>query len=161
MPAHPVSALSYEDRVLIEDLLARYSRAFDHRDTDAFLALFTDDGVFDSEMTGTFRGKQELLNFFTDLHDDTRFETRRNGQHWISNKIFTAVESDRVEVWSTFLFMVAPRGTVEVTVFGEYDDVLVKQNREWLFALRRIKIHADSENPDGSNDYLLVREGDS
>jgi uncharacterized protein (TIGR02246 family) len=34
-----------EDRLALQELAARYARAVDRRDYDAFVALFTDDGV--------------------------------------------------------------------------------------------------------------------
>jgi len=141
----PVANLDPADRILIDDLLARYSRAFDHADLDAFLDVFVEDGVFDSEMTGTFTGKAQLTEFFNDLNNNPDYPLRRDGQHWITNLIFTEVEEDRVEMWSSFMFLIAPDGEVRVSVMGEYDDTFVKRDGRWLFARRGIRVSGDRE----------------
>lgn len=57
------------DRQSIADQLARYGWTFDSRDADAWAALFTDDGVFESRLDGRdaplfrLQGTEELREF--------------------------------------------------------------------------------------------------
>jgi ketosteroid isomerase-like protein len=52
-------SLSAEDRLDILELLARADTAASDRDTDAYLALFSDDAVLDGAQ-GDYRGKEAL-----------------------------------------------------------------------------------------------------
>ena len=39
--------MSADDRLAILDMIGRYSQAWDEKDADAYVALYTDDGVFE------------------------------------------------------------------------------------------------------------------
>ena len=49
------------DRAEIEDLMARYLFALDYNDLDTFIAMFTDDAVFDFAR-GRIEGKANILD---------------------------------------------------------------------------------------------------
>lgn len=134
-----------EDRAAIEELVARYNRAINANDREEFLSVFTDDAVWISPMGGRSQGPEELGAFIDGLFAEERFADLRAGQHWVGNRIYDAVEDDRVETWSSFMF-VGPRrdGGVRVALQGSYRDVFVRDPaRGWLLAERSVEYIGD------------------
>ena len=63
--------LAIEDRLAIYDLIASYGPAADAGAVEQTVALWTDDGVYDIDGVGHYRGAEELASCFTsDLHQD-------------------------------------------------------------------------------------------
>jgi hypothetical protein len=57
---------TYEDRIAVEDVMARYVWAVDSLDADGYVAVFTKDAVIDSN--GNFsRGHDEIRKIVTGL----------------------------------------------------------------------------------------------
>jgi hypothetical protein len=142
----PIERVSEQDRALIGDLFARYSHGFDHDDVEQLLGTFTTNGIFDSEMNGRFEGHESLRAFFVSVSHDASQERRRRGQHWINGTLFTKASDGAVETTSSFMFVNERDGAPAVSVMGEYDDLLVKDQGEWRFARRYIRILADADS---------------
>ena len=47
--------MSVEDKLAIQEVIARYSYAYDSRDADAFAQLFVEDGIFEVIVPGESR----------------------------------------------------------------------------------------------------------
>src|SRR5215471_11527059 len=56
----------YEDRVAVEDVMARYVWAVDSLDADGYVAVFTEDAVIDSNGSIS-RGHDAIRKIVTDL----------------------------------------------------------------------------------------------
>lgn len=52
--------LTTDDRLAICDLFARYGRALDNRDLDAYVATFAPDGALDSIRRGRVEGREAI-----------------------------------------------------------------------------------------------------
>ena len=80
---------TYEDRIAVEDVMARYVWAVDSFDADGYLAVFTDDAVIDSNGSIS-RGHAEIRKIVTNLIQ-RRDENRAKGlpasnlYHMVSN----------------------------------------------------------------------------
>jgi ketosteroid isomerase-like protein len=134
----PTTLPSLEDLALIEDTTARYNRSIHTGDRDEFLAVFTDDAVWDSPLEGKLTGHAELGPWFdgysasaSDFH---------GGQHWVTNRVFDEVSDDAVRTWTTWFFLAPGGGTPHIPVMGEYHDELVRQDGRWRIRHRRIVI---------------------
>ena len=57
---------TYEDRIAVEDVMARYVWAVDSLDADGYVAVFTDDAVIDSN-GAISRGHAEIRKIVTGL----------------------------------------------------------------------------------------------
>jgi hypothetical protein len=140
-----MTALTADDRALINDAVARYNRGIDTLNRAEFLSVFTDDAVWISKMMGTFASRKGLDRFFTEFCEREDYALFRGGQHWVANAIITQTADDQVDMWSNFAYFVhTPAGPLLV-ILGEYEDVLVKQpSGAWLFKVRDIRITSNA-----------------
>jgi hypothetical protein len=137
-----------QDRLMIEDLMARYEWALDTGDADAYGALFTQDGVLASGATRETKGRDAIAKEVRDLSARFRAAQKPNADgtpprprkviHSYSNVIIdvkgneATAKSNWVEVWNI------RTGSPEVGGAGEYHDKLTKQNGKWYFQRREI-----------------------
>jgi uncharacterized protein (TIGR02246 family) len=137
-----------QDRLMIEDLMARYEWALDTGDADAYGALFTSDGVLVSGPRET-KGRDAIAKEVRDLSARFRAAEKANADgtptrprkviHSYSNVILdikgneATAKSNWIEVWNI------RTGSPEVGGAGEYHDRLVKQNGKWQFQHREIR----------------------
>lgn len=137
MPAAP---LTIEDRIAINDLLARYAWALDTGDVDAFVACFTPTAVVIEEVFEepdrweSAAGIRALAEHFRTVPN---FPGR---QHHISQ---TLVEGDSSRCSSrSFVFVTECRGEPPYIIrfAGYYDDQIVKSSGRWLFQQRIIRL---------------------
>jgi hypothetical protein len=131
--------LSVQDYIDIQQLYARYTFAFDLRDTDAWLNCFTEDGEL-----GFAEGGEEfgVPAFVTKGHDDLRSTgttimgmPENKGFHWNASLVITPTETG-ASGQCYLMFLAAPKGTGEPRMAGYYRDELVKSNGKWLFQRR-------------------------
>ena len=76
-----MNELSVDDRLLIQDLYARYSWALDTRDTDAYVGLFLRDAVvIENAAAGAVRveGHDAIRTWVRRFHDDPAFPGRQH-----------------------------------------------------------------------------------
>jgi hypothetical protein len=113
--------------------MARYCFHFDNGEFDAWLDLFTPDGVFDLGSRGRFAGRESVQKFLQRL-------PLTNGvlmsKHCVLHTIVT-VNDNRATAHS---YVVVIRGGVDlaVTVAGRYEDQLVKTASGWCFQERKV-----------------------
>ncbi|PZN34059.1 MAG: hypothetical protein DIU71_03505 [Proteobacteria bacterium] len=132
--------LSVEDRIAIQDLIARYAWALDTGDVDAFVACFTPDCVVIEEVfeePDRWEGHVGVRRLAEHYRNAPGFPGR---QHHVSQSIVTGA-GDRCTVKS-FAFVTECRGEPPYTLrfAGYYDDQLVRLDGEWLFRERVIRL---------------------
>jgi ketosteroid isomerase-like protein len=132
--------LPVEDRIAIQDLIARYAWALDTGDIDSLVDCFTPDAVVIEEV----------------FEDPDRWEghegIRRLGEHYAASPGFPGrqhhVSQSIVEgsgehcTVKSFAFVTECRGEPPYTLrfTGYYDDQLVKADGRWLFQERVIRL---------------------
>lgn len=139
-------AIDVSDRLAIEDLFSDYVWALDSGDVPAFLALFTDDGVFGDTAGNRYKGHKQIERYVTDLVTSSRFKGR---MHHITAKRFTARPDGRIGVTSYWLVTKWARATGDksVEVSGHADDAFEKVNSRWRFCQRIVHYWNDTELP--------------
>src|SRR5213595_498974 len=80
---------TYEDRIAVEDVMARYVWTVDSLDADGYVAVFTEDAVIDAN-GNISKGHKEIRQIVTDLikrRDDNKAKglPASNPYHMISN----------------------------------------------------------------------------
>jgi uncharacterized protein (TIGR02246 family) len=126
------------DRVQIEDLVARYNKAIDTGDAEAWAATFTKDGEFHG-IVGDFFGVDELTAFVRAYASEEQFAEFASAQHWVTN-IVVEGDGDRAEMFA-HLMMVAPQTDGgRILLVGRYEDTLRKVDGHWLFAKRIVHV---------------------
>jgi 3-phenylpropionate/cinnamic acid dioxygenase small subunit len=145
-----------EDYIAIEQLLMRYAAALNTGDADAYVALFTQEAVFelrrDSEeppFLGPFVGRDALrAQWFPDALADASGEgaSRSFGpMRHVTTNYEIDVDGDRATVRAFFMEVISngenrPSGSNPPTIYqmGRYEDELVRQDGAWLFSKRAV-----------------------
>jgi ketosteroid isomerase-like protein len=133
-------ALTVEDRVAINDLLARYAWALDTGDVDALVACFTPTAVVIEEVfeePDRWEGADGIRRLGEHFRNVPDFPGR---QHHLSQLL---VEGDNARCAArAFVFVTECRGEPPYVLrfTGYYDDQLVKLSGRWFFERRTIRL---------------------
>lgn len=120
-----------DDVEAIRQLTAEYNRAFDERDADRWVALFTKDGFFERSNAGrAYSGWEELRELIE------TFPVR--GWH-VTTDFIIAVDGDSAHS-SCYLMYLDRDANFAVSIFGVYEDDVVRQDGQWRFRSRRLKV---------------------
>lgn len=129
-----MSTLTAADRVDIQELCARYDQAVDTSDVDGWVALFTEDGSFESPM-GTATGNDELRSFLQGYLDSGATHAARHatGVHVIEGDGTTARHTGYLTVYQT-------HDDARVVATGVYTDELAKVDGQWKLTHRQLSV---------------------
>jgi hypothetical protein len=139
---------TYEDRIAVEDVMARYVWAVDSLDADGYVAVFTDDAIIDSNGSIS-RGHAEIRKIVTSLiqrRDDNRAKgfPPSNLYHVISSPRITFPkpgEAVHQSYWQTVRR--DKDGRMIAAAMGRSEDRLVKRNGKWLIEFRKLTVFTD------------------
>jgi uncharacterized protein (TIGR02246 family) len=132
---------TYEDRIAVEDVMARYVWTVDSLDPEGYVAVFTEDAVIDSNGSIS-RGHEEIRKIVTGLiqrRDDNRARglPTSNLYHVISSVRITFPkpgEALHQSYWQTVRR--DTDGKMTAAAMGRSEDRLVKRNGKWLIQWR-------------------------
>jgi uncharacterized protein (TIGR02246 family) len=139
---------THEDRIAVEDVMARYVWTVDSLDAEGYVAVFTDDAVIDSNGTIS-KGRDEIRKIVTGLirrRDDNRAKglPTANLYHVISNVRITFPkpgEALHQSYWQTVRR--DSDGKMIAAAMGRSEDHLVKRNGKWLIQFRKLTVFTD------------------
>ena|SRR5687767_7780057 len=139
---------TYEDRVAVEDVMARYVWAVDSLDADGYVAVFTEDAVIDSNGSIS-NGHGEIRQIITGLikrRDDgkAKGQPAANLYHVISSVRITFPtpgEAVHQSYWQTVRR--DKDGRMTAAAMGRSEDRLVKRNGTWLIQFRKLTVFTD------------------
>jgi uncharacterized protein (TIGR02246 family) len=127
------------DRTQIRELTARYNRAFDDGDPEAFVATFTEDGVM--EVTGTFEvagrdGLAEMVRHtpYGVVHVTVDATVEVDGDRAVQNVTMVILSRPAKDA--------APGAHSKLSNTGRYRDELVRTADGWRFARRTATLDA-------------------
>ncbi|HEV8394862.1 MAG TPA: nuclear transport factor 2 family protein [Vicinamibacterales bacterium] len=139
---------TYEDRIAVEDVMARYVWTVDSLDADGYVAVFTEDAVIDSN--GSFsRGRDEIRKIVTGLirrRDDNKAKGLPAGNlyHVISSPRITFPRPNEALYQSYWQTMRKDKdGRMITGGMGRSEDHLVKRNGKWLIQFRKLTVFAE------------------
>jgi uncharacterized protein (TIGR02246 family) len=139
---------AYDDRIAVEDVMARYVWAVDSLDADGYVAVFTEDAIIDSNGSIS-RGHAEIRKIVTGL-EQRQHENRAKGlaagrlYHVISNVRITFPrpgEAIHQSYWQTVRR--DKDGRMVAAAMGPSEDRLVKRNGKWLIQSRKLTVFTD------------------
>jgi ketosteroid isomerase-like protein len=120
-----------DDFEAIRQLTARYNRASDEADVEAWLDCWADDGTFSrSNADRAYHGKAELRELLVNFPVA--------GRH-LTTDFTIDVDGDRARQSAYLVFLDRARG-FQVNMFGTYDDRLVRKAGRWYFSSRKLKV---------------------
>jgi hypothetical protein len=139
---------TYEDRIAVEDVMARYVWAVDSLDADGYVAVFTDDAIIDSNGSIS-RGHAEIRKIVTSLIQRRDDNTAKglppsNLYHVISSPRITFPkpgEAVHQSYWQTVRR--DKDGRMIAAAMGRSEDRLVKRNGKWLIEFRKLTVFTD------------------
>jgi uncharacterized protein (TIGR02246 family) len=139
---------TYEDRIAVEDVMARYVWAVDSLDADAYVAVFTEDAVIDSNGSIS-RGHGEIRKVVTGLvqrRDDNKAKgvPTANLYHVISNVRITFPKPGEAVHYSYWQTVRRDKdGRMIAAAMGRSEDRLVKRSGQWLIQSRTLSVFTD------------------
>jgi uncharacterized protein (TIGR02246 family) len=139
---------TYDDRVAVEDVMARYVWAVDSLDPDGYVAVFTEDAIIDSNGSIS-KGHEEIRKIVTGLiqrRDDNKAKglPTANLYHVISSVRITFPkpgEALHQSYWQTVRR--DKDGRMIAAAMGRSEDRLVKRNGKWLIQWRKLTVFTD------------------
>ena len=139
---------TYEDRIAVEDVMARYVWAVDSLDAEGYVAVFTEDAVIDSNGSIS-KGHGEIRRIVANLikrRDDDKAKGLQtsNLYHVISNVRIAfpkANEAVHQSYWQTVRR--DKDGKMTAAAMGRSEDRLVKRNGKWLIQSRKLTVFSD------------------
>ena len=139
---------AYDDRIAVEDVMARYVWAVDSLDPDGYVAVFTEDAIIDSNGSIS-KGHEAIRTIVTGLmqrRDDNRAKglPTSNLYHVISNvRIAFPRPGEAVHrsYWQTVRR--EKDGKMIAAAMGRSEDRLVKRNGKWLIQSRTLTVFTD------------------
>jgi uncharacterized protein (TIGR02246 family) len=140
-PADDVAKWAREanDRAEIQGLMARYERALDTLDVDAYVALFTEDAVF-----GTAKGREGIRAMIAG-NKAAREKNAAPGKapvrtyQSIQNMTVAFTSDTTATIEGYYMALIAETGTPpRVATVGYEVDEVVKQNGKWLISKRTV-----------------------
>ena len=126
-------SLTWEDRLEIRELVARYDHAIDSGDAAGWIECFTEDGVWDGG--SRVEGRAALLAFARRLPTDPDFAAFRGARHFVTNFLIDG-DGDEARLRCDNLLLRPRADGVEALAGADYDDRLRRVDGRWLFALR-------------------------
>jgi uncharacterized protein (TIGR02246 family) len=139
---------TYEDRIAVEDVMARYVWAVDSLDADGYVAVFAEDAVIDSNGTIS-KGHDEIRKIVTGMIQYQK-DNKAKGlptvrlYHVISNVRITFPKPDEALHQSYWQTVIRDKdGKMLPAAMGRSEDRLVKRNGKWLIKLRKLTVFED------------------
>jgi hypothetical protein len=138
---------SYEDRVAVEDVMARYVWSVDSLDADGYVAVFTEDATIDSN-GNISKGHEQIRKIVTDLKkraDDDK------AKGMPSRRLYHVISSPRISFpkpnealyqayWQTMRKDPDNANRMITGGMGRSEDHLVKRNGKWLIQFRKLTV---------------------
>ena len=139
---------TYEDRVAVEDVMARYVWAVDSLDPEGYVAVFTEEAIIDSN-GNISKGHEEIRGIVMSLiqrRDDNKAKglPTSNLYHVISNVRITfpkPSEALHQSYWQTVYR--DKDGKMTAAAMGRSEDRLIKRNGKWLIQERKLTVFTD------------------
>src|SRR5687768_11955880 len=134
-----------KDRVQIEDLMWKYTRALDTNDPEAYAAVYTEDGQFGAGANAT-KGRAALHKMVADMRAGreaaaAKGERRPPMYHVITNSHIEFLDKDRVRYQAYWMTVFGANGQdtpPRVAAAGRELDELVRVNGKWLIKNRNV-----------------------
>jgi len=141
--------MSIEDKLAIQELIARYSYTYDSKDADGFAQLFVEDGVFEVFVPGKATASVRLQSRAEIREWAARRLQARDGRvtsrHYQSGTLFDELTS--ASALTRTMVLVTHQGVAEAaprpTISGVYHDQWRKTQTGWRLAHRAAHVDRD------------------
>ena len=129
------STITVEDKIIIQELIAKHNVALDNKNIDEWTNSWTDDGIW-STPYGEAKGKTELKNMINQVTNEFA-----SGKRHLSTNIIIEDAPNNTAIAQSYLIVTEAKKTPELVASGTYIDTLKKDaNGKWKFVQRRLEI---------------------
>jgi len=140
--------VSVEDKLAIQEVIARYSYAYDRKDAEAFAQLFVEDGVFEvilpgeSSPTVRLSSRAAIREWAAQRH---LLSAASQGRHYQSGVLFDELTGDTATARTMLLLtrQGAPDAAPLLHLTGVYHDEWRKTQEGWRLVHRAARIDRD------------------
>ncbi len=127
--------ITVDDKIIIQELIAKHNIALDNKNIDEWTNTWTDDGIWSTPF-GEAKGKTELKNMINQVTN----EFASGKRHLSTNIIIEDAQNNMASVQS-YLIVTEAKKTPEVIASGTYTDTLRKDaSGKWKFLQRKLDI---------------------
>ncbi|MGI9011350.1 MAG: nuclear transport factor 2 family protein [Nitrososphaeraceae archaeon] len=127
--------ITVEDKIIIQELIAKHNIALDNKNIDEWTNTWTDDGVWSTPF-GEAKGKTELKNMINQVTNEFA-----SGKRHLSTNIIIEDAPNNTALAQSYLIVTEAKKTPELVASGTYIDTLKKDaNGKWKFVQRRLEI---------------------
>lgn len=125
-----------EEKDAIRDLMSAYCFHVDEGEFDQFAALFSSDGTFEPGPQGKYQGRDAIRKFISSVVPLPGEGPAR--KHCTMNHMISVNGAEARASSYIIVVRAADGGGIMTSLAGRYEDLLVKQDGQWRFKLRRI-----------------------
>ena len=137
-----LTMLNIEDKIFIEELIAKYNIAIDSKNMDEWISTQTDDGIWTTTF-GEAKGKTELKNMVNQITN----EFASGKRHVSTNIIIEDASTNNMANAKSYLTVIEAQKAPEVVATGVYSDTLKKDGSgKWKFFQRKLDIDLVNES---------------
>jgi ketosteroid isomerase-like protein len=127
--------ITVDDKIIIQELIAKHNLALDNKNTDEWTNTWTDDGIWSTPF-GEAKGKTELKNMINQVTNEFA-----SGKRHLSTNIIIEDAPNNTASAQSYLIVTEAKKTPEVVASGTYIDTLKKDaNGKWKFLQRKLDI---------------------
>ena len=127
--------ITVDDKIIIQELIAKHNLALDNKNTDEWTNTWTDDGIWSTPF-GEAKGKTELKNMINQVTNEFA-----SGKRHLSTNIIIEGTPNNTASAQSYLIVTEAKKTPEVVASGTYVDTLKKDaNGKWKFLQRKLDI---------------------
>jgi ketosteroid isomerase-like protein len=127
--------ITADDKIIIQELIAKHNLALDNKNTDEWTNTWTDDGIWSTPF-GEAKGKTELKNMINQVTNEFA-----SGKRHLSTNIIIEDAPNNTASAQSYLIVTEAKKTPEVVASGTYIDTLKKDaNGKWKFLQRKLDI---------------------
>ena len=138
--------LNIEDKIFIEELIAKYNFALDTKNIDEWASTWTDDGVWTAPF-GEAKGKTELKNMVNQITSEFASGKRHVSTNILIDDSSSGNGSSGMANARSYLTVIEAQKSPEVVATGVYSDTLKKDGSgKWKFFQRKLDIDLVNES---------------
>ena len=135
------STITMNDKMVIQELIAKYNLAIDNKNIDEWTSTWTDDGIWTTTF-GEAKGKTELKNMVNQITSEFA-----SGKRHVSTNIVIEAATNGMAIAKSYLTVIEAQRSPEVVATGIYSDTLKKDaSGKWKFLQRKLDIDLVNES---------------
>jgi hypothetical protein len=133
--------MDIQDKIAVQELLARASYALDTRDMVTLSQCFASNATLEIRIAGVpeesrFSGRTQIMGLMQNAAD-TQTDVRR---HVTTNVLVESTSASTANAISNLTLTAVENGAIRLVTSGYYKDSLVREGGAWMIGTRRIEL---------------------